>query len=75
MKTLLKTTTYCCMHFAVALFVAYAVTRNWQVATTISVIEPLVQTFFFFWHELAWQGKLRLTPRATGCHMGTTISP
>lgn len=59
MFMLAKTTTYCVMHFVVAFGVAYAVTGDFAVATAISLIEPVVQTFFYFFHELAWQNKLR----------------
>lgn len=59
MFMLAKTTTYCIMHFAVAFGVAYAITGDFAVATAISLIEPIVQTFFYFFHELAWQGRFQ----------------
>lgn len=59
MRTLAKTGTYCLMHFFVALGVAYAITGSWALATAISLIEPLVQTAFYYVHELAWQGRFR----------------
>ena len=53
-RTLLKTCTYCLMHFTVAIAVAYALTRSWQVALAVGIVEPLVQTVTFAIHEKAW---------------------
>lgn len=53
-ETLFKTLTYCLMHFTVAIAVAYALTSDWQIALSIGVIEPLVQTVFFNIHERGW---------------------
>ena len=53
-ETLAKTATYCLMHFTVAILVAYALTRNWEIALSIGIIEPLVQTVFFNMHERSW---------------------
>ena len=53
-ETLAKTLTYCAMHFTVAILVAYALTRDWQIALSIGIVEPLVQTCFFNMHERGW---------------------
>lgn len=53
-RTLLKTCTYCVMHFTVAIIVAYALTRSWQVALAVGIVEPLVQTGTFAIHERVW---------------------
>ncbi|MBY0406833.1 MAG: DUF2061 domain-containing protein [Rickettsiales bacterium] len=53
-ETLSKTLTYCLMHFAVAITVAYLLTGDWGVALSIGVVEPLVQTGFFNLHEKSW---------------------
>lgn len=52
----LKTLTYSLMHFAVAITVAYALTRSWHAALAIGMIEPLVQTVAYTLHERAWAG-------------------
>ncbi len=57
--TCYKTATYALMHLVVAIAVAYALTRNWEVALAIGLVEPIVQTFAFAIHERAWR-------RATG---------
>lgn len=50
----LKTVTYGCMHFTVAVLVAYALTRDIRIALAIGTIEPLVQTVFFTLHDRIW---------------------
>ncbi len=50
----LKTVTYGVMHFAVAVLVAFALTRDIGVALAIGIIEPLVQTVFFTVHDRVW---------------------
>jgi uncharacterized membrane protein len=71
-KTLLKTGTYCLMHFTVAILVAYALTRDWRLALAVGIVEPLVQTCFFYMHETVWSkvpdkvsvwSRMRLWPR------------
>lgn len=68
MKILAKTTTYGIMHMIVAFLVAYAVSQSWQIALSISLIEPLVQTVFFYFHERLWmRGLLPKPVKACGC--------
>ncbi|HYE41789.1 MAG TPA: DUF2061 domain-containing protein [Caulobacteraceae bacterium] len=50
----LKSATYCLMHLTVAVAVAYALTRSWQVALAVGIIEPVVQTAFFTVHDRLW---------------------
>ncbi|WP_160681407.1 DUF2061 domain-containing protein [Parapontixanthobacter aurantiacus] len=52
--TCMKTASYALMHLVVAIAVAYALTRNWQAALAIGLIEPLVQTFAYYFHDRAW---------------------
>ena len=54
MRFALKTLTYGTMHLAVAVTVAYALTRDWRVALAVGLIEPVVQTVAFALHERAW---------------------
>jgi len=53
--TLKKTATYYVLHVTVAALVAYAVTGNFLLSLTLSLLEPTVQAFAFFFHEKAWQ--------------------
>lgn len=59
----LKTLTYSVMHFAVAITVAFALTRSWQAALAIGMIEPLVQTVAYTVHERVWE-RLGIAPRS-----------
>ena len=52
--TLKKTLSYYIMHISVAMMVAYLITGNWLMAATLSLIEPTVQAFAFFFHEKVW---------------------
>ena len=55
LPTLKKTASYYGVHVTVAALVAYAVTGNFLLAITLSLLEPTVQAFAFFFHEKAWQ--------------------
>ncbi len=55
LPTLKKTASYYLMHILVAAAVAYAVTGDWVLAFTLSLLEPSVQAVAFFFHEKAWQ--------------------
>ncbi|MFN3521651.1 MAG: DUF2061 domain-containing protein [Phenylobacterium sp.] len=59
MKTVKKTLTYSVMHLTVAFCVAFALTRNWQAALAIGLVEPLFQTVAFALHERAWAAAER----------------
>lgn len=45
------------MHITVAMLVAYMVTGNLWMAITLSLLEPTVQAFAFFFHEKIWNKK------------------
>ena len=55
LPTLQKTGTYYLLHITVAALVAYAVTGDFLLSLTLSLLEPTVQAFAFFFHEKAWQ--------------------
>ncbi len=54
LPTIQKTATYYVMHVTVAIGVAYAVTGDLRMSLTLSLLEPTVQAFAFFFHERAW---------------------
>ncbi len=56
-RTLKKTFSYYIMHITVAMLVAYLVTGNLWMAMTLSLLEPTVQAFAFFFHEKIWNKK------------------
>jgi uncharacterized membrane protein len=55
LPTLKKTASYYLVHITVAALVAYAVTGDLLMAVTLSLLEPTVQAFAFFFHEKAWE--------------------
>lgn len=58
---LMKTGSYYVVHIGVAATVAYAVTGNFWASLTLSLLEPSVQAVAFFFHEKAWDRRLRRT--------------
>lgn len=64
MIALMKTATYGIMHVTVATILAYLISGSWTVAISIGLLEPFVQTFFFYFHERVWESyKLRRAQR------------
>lgn len=57
-----KTTSFAVLHFSVAFGVTYALTGNWQVSGAVALIEPMVNTVAFFFHELVWTRMVPLAP-------------
>ena len=49
-----KTTSFAVLHFSVAFGVTYAITGSWQVSGAVAIIEPMVNTVAFFFHEIFW---------------------
>ena len=43
------------LHAVVAFSVVFAFTGSLAVALGVGLIEPIVQTAFYFFHELAWR--------------------
>lgn len=52
-----KTLSYYIMHITVAMLVGYFVTGSITMAITLSLLEPTVQAFAFFFHEKVWEKK------------------
>ena len=63
--TCMKTGSYALMHFIVAITVAYLLTWDWRAALAIGIVEPLVQTVAFYFHDRAWSKTTGEAP-ATG---------
>jgi uncharacterized membrane protein len=55
LPTIKKTASYYVVHIIVAALVAYAVTGNLLMSLTLSLLEPTVQAFAFFFHEKVWE--------------------
>lgn len=61
MIALFKTFTYSIMHICVATVLAFIISGSWAIALSIGLLEPLVQTVFFYGHERLWERiKIRI---------------
>ena len=56
-----KTLSYYFMHITVAMIVGYLVTGSIWMAVTLSLLEPTVQAFAYFFHERIWEKKQQNT--------------
>ena len=54
-RDLMKTVTFAILHFTVGFAVTYAFTGSVVIATGVALVEPLVNTVVFFFHERAWR--------------------
>ncbi|MGZ8982174.1 MAG: DUF2061 domain-containing protein [Burkholderiaceae bacterium] len=52
--SLTKTATFAVLHFCVAFGIAYLLTGSASIAGVIALVEPLVNTVAYFFHERAW---------------------
>ncbi|KJF94808.1 membrane protein [Photobacterium angustum] len=52
-----KTISFAAIHFTVAFSVAYLLTGDIIIGSLIAMIEPMVNTVAFYFHEKVWQNK------------------
>ncbi|MGF1788560.1 DUF2061 domain-containing protein [Photobacterium swingsii] len=52
-----KTISFAAIHFTIAFTVAYLLTGDILIGSLIAMIEPMVNTVAFYFHEKAWQTK------------------
>ena len=50
-----KTFTFTVLHFSVAFSVAYALTGSLGISSAVALVEPMVNTVAFYFHEKTWQ--------------------
>ncbi|WP_404385977.1 DUF2061 domain-containing protein [Caenispirillum salinarum] len=60
MRSLIKTATFAAVHFAVAFSVAYALTGSLAISGALALVEPMVNTVAYFFHERIWEAADRL---------------
>ena len=58
-RDLQKTLTYLALHLTVAFTVGYVLTGSVAIAGGFALIEPLCNAVAFFFHEKAWNRRLR----------------
>ena len=51
---MLKTLTFAALHFTTAFSVTYVLTGSIGVSGTVALVEPLINTVVFYFHEKAW---------------------
>ena len=59
-----KTVSFAIVHMGVAFGVGYAMTGSIAVGGALALVEPLVNTVAYFFHEKAWE-RIRGAQRAT----------
>ncbi|QBC44273.1 DUF2061 domain-containing protein [Iodobacter fluviatilis] len=65
-----KTITFAMVHFSVAFSVAYLITGSIGMAGFLALIEPMVNTVAYFFHEKAWDAyRLRRSKHPQGKHV------
>ena len=52
-----KTLSFAIIHFTVAFSLAFLLTGNFLIGGLIALIEPMVNTVAFYFHEKVWQTK------------------
>ncbi|BDY06596.1 DUF2061 domain-containing protein [Ferrimonas sp. YFM] len=52
---MLKTLTFAIMHFSIAFVLVYLLTGSWAIGGAVAVIEPLVNTVAFYFHDKVWK--------------------
>ena len=53
---MLKTVTFALCHFSVAFSVAWLLTGSLGIASLLALVEPLVNTVAYYFHEKVWDG-------------------
>ena len=52
---MIKTLTFAIVHFTVAFTVAYALSGSILIGGAIALVEPVINTLAYFFHEKAWE--------------------
>ena len=60
---MIKTITFAILHFSVAFSVAYILTNGIGVSSAVALVEPIVNTIVFFFHEKKAWNRYRKTNR------------
>lgn len=51
---MLKTLTFAALHFTTAFSVTYVLTGSIGVSGAVALVDPLINTVIFYFHEKAW---------------------
>ena len=67
-----KTLTFASIHFTIAFSVAYILTGDILIGSLIAMIEPMVNTVAFYFHERLWQSVTYLKKHNDATGVKTT---
>jgi uncharacterized membrane protein len=65
---MIKTMSFGVMHISVAFLVVWAMTGDWRIGGAAALVEPIVNTVAFYFHERVWKHiecSARVHPRPT----------
>ena len=65
---MIKTFTFAAVHFTVAFGVAYLLTGSVVIGGAIALVEPVVNTVAYFFHEKVWE-RIRARRRRPFVHL------
>lgn len=51
---MLKTLTFAALHFSTAFSITYVLTGSIGISGAVALVEPLINTVVFYFHEKAW---------------------
>ena len=54
---MIKTMSFAAVHFSVAFTVGWALTGDWIVGGTLALVEPMINTVAYFFHEKVWERR------------------
>ena len=76
-QNIAKTLTFAVLHFVVGFSVTYAFTGSVAIASGVAIVEPMVNTVVFYFHELGWQrvGADRIASRKSEQWPGINGNP
>lgn len=74
---MIKTLSFGMTHIAVAFLVVWAMTGSWVIGGAVALVEPLVNTVAYYFHEKVWAGisRAKTTARDSGRHDGDRLVP
>ena len=53
-----KTATFTVMHMSIAFTIVYVMTGDFMVGGAIALVEPLINSIGYFFHERIWRKRL-----------------
>ncbi|WP_111657449.1 DUF2061 domain-containing protein [Isoalcanivorax indicus] len=69
---MIKTASFGVMHVTVAFLVVWAMTGDWMIGGAVALVEPLVNTVAYHFHEKVWLRLRNRSGRDRGASGGGT---